>query len=180
MKTKKMKRVLLAMNILVAVVFIGLFVKTAAILYSFFVSLFINSEASKNLYLGLDLSNLFEFNKAYYILMVLIIASIPGLKAYLFYLIVKVFSRLNLVHPFSITIAGFIKRMSYVALLIGILAFTGFWFSNWLNEEGALMITAYQYVSGGAEFLFFAGIIFTISLIFRKGIEMQTENELTI
>ncbi len=180
MKTKKTKNIFLAMNILSGVIFVGLCVKAGAILFSFFVSLFVNAEAAKDLYISLDLSNLLAFNKYYYILMVVLIAALPALKAYLFYLIIKVLSRINLVHPFSSSIGRLIKKMSIVSLCIGVLASSGIWLSVWLTNSGVLMMTAHQYLSGGSEFLFFAGIIFMIYLVFRKGIEMQTENELTI
>ncbi len=180
MRTKKTKNVFLAMNILSGLIFIGLCVKTGAILFSFFVSLFVNADAAKDLYLNLDLSSLLEFNRYYYMLMVALIAALPALKAYLFFLIIKVLSRINLVHPFSSSIGSLIKKMSIVSLCIGILASSGVWLSVWLVNSGVHMITAPQYLSGGSEFLFFAGIIFMIFLVFRKGIEMQTENELTI
>jgi hypothetical protein len=36
------------------------------------------------------------------------------------------------------------------------------------------------YLGGGAEFLLLGGIIFMIAEVFKRGIEIQTENELTV
>jgi hypothetical protein len=36
------------------------------------------------------------------------------------------------------------------------------------------------YVGGAAEFLLLGGIIFMIAEVFKRGIEIQTENELTV
>jgi len=35
-----------------------------------------------------------------------------------------------------------------------------------------------NYISG--EFIFLAGVVFVIAQVFKKGVEIQTENELTV
>jgi hypothetical protein len=73
-----------------------------------------------------------------------------------------------------------ISRISYVALGVGILTLTANGYSEWLINGGVALPTLQQYLGGGAEFLFFAGIIFFIAQVFKKGIEIQSENELTV
>ncbi len=42
------------------------------------------------------------------------------------------------------------------------------------------MVIKFELDCGSSEFLFMAGIIFIIALIFKRGVEIQSENELTI
>jgi|SRR6185436_9356515 len=183
METKTKTRtngVLTVMHILAWVIFVGLCIKTGAILYSFFVSLFINPVAAKDLHLGLDLSELKEFSIEHYSVMVSFVVVLWALKAYMFYQVIKIFLYVNLAKPFSSNVALLISRISYVALTIGILAVGMNGYSKWLVKKGVVLHTLPEYISGGAEFLFFAGIVFIISLVFKKGIEIQSENELTV
>jgi hypothetical protein len=40
-------------------------------------------------------------------------------------------------------------------------------------------VLGYDKYYGGSEFVFFGGVIFVISPVFKKGTEIQSENELT-
>jgi len=179
MKTKT-KKILTIMNIISWVVFIGLCIKTGAILYSFFVSLFINPVAASNLHLGLNLSNLYRFNISHYATIVSLIIFLSGLKAYLFYLLIKIFLKINFVHPFSTEVSLLISRISYVALGIGILTLAGNSYCEWLTKQGVVFPDLQVYLGGDDEFLLLGGIIFVIAQVFKKGIEIQSENELTV
>jgi hypothetical protein len=176
---KKTHELLLIMQVLTWIIYIGLCIKTGALLISFFVGEFINPEAANNLHLGLNLFNLRQFSTTHYFIMVLLVIALWALKAGMFYLVIKIFSKLNLIQPFSNQVATLIRRISYVALSIGIVAVIATEYSKWLVKQGISINALPEYVSG-AEFLFFAGIIFIIALVFKKGIEIQTENELTI
>jgi hypothetical protein len=112
--------------------------------------------------------------------MVLLIAVLWTLKAYMFYVVVKIFLKINFVHPFGTKVGSLIAKISYVALAIGILALIATEYSDWFNKKGILLPTLPPYVLGSSEFIFFAGIIFIISLVFKRGIEIQSENELTV
>lgn len=164
------------------VIFIGLCIQTGAILYSYFVSMFINSVGAKNLHLGLNLSELYNNNATYYTILVLLLALISGLKAYMFYFIIKIFFKINFIHPFSTEVLSLITKISYVALTIGVLAISGKKYCEWLIEQGTSLPRLHleQYIGGRSEFLFMAAIIFVIAQIFKRGIEIQTENELTV
>jgi hypothetical protein len=54
------KQVLRILHVIAWIIFLGLCIKTGSILYSFFVSLFINTIAAKNIHMGLDLSDLYR------------------------------------------------------------------------------------------------------------------------
>ncbi len=174
------KLVLTMLHVTAWIVFLGLCVKTGAILYSFFVSLAINHEGAKNLYIGLDLSGLYNFDRGHYITVASFIVILSGLKAFLFYLAVKIFLKINLVNPFSEDISLLISRIGYLALGIGILTVIANKYCEWLVKKGVAFPDLQSVLGGAGEFLLLGGIIFIIAQVFKRGIEIQTENELTV
>lgn len=164
------------MNVVFWIVFIGLCIQTGAILISFIVSLFVNPEGAKNLYLGLNLSHLYSFDKRHYVSVVSLIIALTALKAYIAYLVVKIFLRFNFAKPFNATASSLISQISHVALGTGVVAFLATGYTKWLMKKGVAVPISWE----SSEFLFLAGIIFIIAQVFRKGIEIQSENELTV
>ena len=174
--TTKTTFILKAMNIIFWVIFIGLCIKTGAILISFLISLFINSDGAKNLYLGFNLFDLFTFDKLHYCFIVSFIILLTGLKAYMAYLVVKIFLKFKFSSPFKTTVTSLISKISYVALGTGILAIISSVYSDWLIKKGIPI----SHDWGSDEILFFAGVIYIVAQVFKKGEEIQTENELTV
>ena len=172
----KTKQVLDIMKIMSWIIFVGSCINAGAIIISFFVSVFINQEASKNLYLGLNLSEIYHFGKWQYIGVVLFIISIAVLKAHLFYLVITIFSKINLQHPFSFAVSNLISKISYACLSIGLIAVIASGYAKYLLNRGV----SFRLNFDGSEFLFTAGILFIIAYLFKRGIEIQSENELTI
>jgi hypothetical protein len=168
------------MQLLTWIVFIGVCIESGAILYSFFVSQCINPLAAKNLYMGLDLSGLKVFSSVHYSIMVLLIIGTLSLKAYIFYLATTVFSKINFTQPFSENMALLITKISSVAFIIGILILGANEYYKRLIKEEVSLHTLQSYIIGGPEFLFLAGMVFIISIVFKKGIEIQSENDLTV
>ena len=174
------KQVLKVLHVIAWIIFLGLCIKTGALLYSFFVSLAINPEGAKNLHLGLDLSNLYKYDTWHYITIVAYIIFLSGLKAYLFYLVIKIFLKINLVQPFSTEISFLVSKIGQVALGIGVLTLFALIYIAWLTDKGISFPDMQQYLGGAGEFLLLGGIIFVISQVFKRGIEIQSENELTV
>lgn len=172
--------VLRLMHILSWVIFIGLCINAGALFLSFLASVLLNPEAAGNLIFGLNLSELFQFNLVHYVALVLLIIIIACLKAWLFYLVIKIFRDTNMARPFSTPIYLLISNISYVALNIGILSIGTSLYSGWLNSVPGKFERPLEVISGGDLYLYFAGIIFIISLVFKRGIELQSENELTV
>jgi hypothetical protein len=102
------------------------------------------------------------------------------LKAYLFYLVVKIFKKLNLVKPFTIEIAKLIEKLSYEAVSIAIISIIAHQYTERLIHKGFDVGHVGNYWNDTAAFLMMAAILFIISRVFKKGIEMQNENDLTI
>jgi len=105
---------------------------------------------------------------------------VAAIKAYMFYLTILIFKTLNMVKPFSSEIERYIFKMGYVVLLIGVLSCLGIQYSGWLVQQGVKLPEMYKYFGGGDVFLMMGVILFVIAQIFKRGIEIQSENELTV
>ena len=89
--------------------------------------------------------------------------------------------KLNFSQPFNIYIAKFISTMAYLSLGIGLFSFWGVKYTQWLVDLEVSMPDISHLRIGGADvWLFMCVILFVIAQIFKRGIEIQTENELTI
>ena len=158
------------------VIFIGLCIKTGGLIISVFVSFLINAEATQHIYPGLGLSDLMDYNKWHYMVMAVLIIAVSGLKAYLFHWVIKIISKINFTNPFSEYNGKIIFKMSSIALQIGILSVTVQSYVLWLSKNHVII----PYRGDSNDFLYLAGILFVIGFIFKRGIELQSENELTV
>jgi len=112
-----------------------------------------NPEGAKNLYMGLNLSDLYRFSIWHYATLVSLIIFPSGLRAYIFYLVIKIFSKINFVHPFSRDVLLFISRISYIALGTGILTFAANIYCEWLAKKGVAFQALQAYLGDAGEFL---------------------------
>jgi hypothetical protein len=172
--------VLKFLNVISWIVFLGLCIKAGAILYSYWVSMYLNDFGAKNLYLGLDLSQLKSTSNLEFTILVFCIITITILQALLFYSVIQIFNKINFVSPFHKTIGKLIKKMSVFTLIIGILSKLTVLFSEKYIDMGMSFPHLIEFTGSGDVFLFFAGILYFISLLFAKGIELQNENDLTV
>lgn len=172
----KTSQILKSMKIVSWIIFIGICIKAGAILISFIVSLFINQEAAKDLYLGLNLSGIHSFSQAYYLAFVVIMLLLLVVQAFIFFLVLKLFSKFDEQIPFSQSIAKLISNIGYVSLVAGCIALIGTGISKWLTNQNVSI----NFDWSADEFLFMAGVVFIIGLFYKRGVEIQSENELTI
>lgn len=83
--------------------------------------------------------------------------------------------------PFSREVGRFIFKLSYLTLLIGMFSLWGVRYAEWLVKQGVKMPDIQYLRLGGADvWLFMSVTLFVIAQIFKRGIEIQTENELTV
>ena len=174
MRTKT-EKLLSVMNVLAWVTFIGLMIKAGAILISYGVST-VNPQAAKNLYKGKDLYNLWEFSFWHYTWTVSFTVAMLLLEAYIAFLVIKVLSKIKLSNPFTVEVSNILEKISYIIFGTWITAMLYNAHSRWLTKR--VPDVDLNLVSG--EFIFLAGVVFVIAQIFKKGIEIQSENELTV
>lgn len=171
----KTEQVLTVVHVLAWIAFVGFLIEGGAILVSFGVS-YVNPEAAKNLYRGLDVYQLREFNFWYYTQFVSFMVAIPLMKAFVWFLVIKTISRINLSNPFTMEVAQTLEKISYVLFGTWFVGMLSSAYTDWLGKTTEVLQG--NWVSG--EFIFMAGLVFIISQVFKRGVEIQSENELTI
>lgn len=169
------QQVLMVMNILAWVAFVGFAIEGGAILFSYGVSL-INPEATKDIYKGLNLHDLQEFNFWHYTLHISFMLLLYILKSYVWYLVIKTLSHLKLQNPFKIETAQKLEKISFTLFTTWLVGMVSSAHTAWLEKVTDEVHG--DYVSG--EFIFMAGLVFIISQVFKRGVEIQSENELTV
>jgi Protein of unknown function (DUF2975) len=163
------------MYILAWVAFIGLMIKAGAILISYGVSC-VNPEAASNLYKGMDLYPLRQYSFWHYTRTISFMVAISGMKAFVLFLVIKTLSKVNLMNPFTIEVARNIERISYVLLTIWIIAILDNAQNGWMLKRTGIILEGWD----SGEFIFIAGLVFIISQVFKRGVELQSENDLTV
>lgn len=171
----KTQTILTIMHVLSWIVCCGLIAQAVAILTSYTVSI-INPQAAKNLYKGLNLFSDMQNNFWQYTSEVIFLTVTLGIKAYVAYLVAKVLSSIKIASPFTIEVSKRLENISYFVLILWVITILYNTQVRWKIYNIA--------VPGGnqasEEFLLVAGVVFVMSQIFKKGVEIQSENELTI
>jgi hypothetical protein len=143
------------------------------------VSSFINVEWAKRTYeVDLHLFSIREQSISYYVLAMCLTIAVSALKVFVWYVVFDLLSKLKLQSPFSMVVERKLERIAY--LLLGIWIVSNLFWKTYLHY--LLIDTKIQLPAGnnGDEYLFMACIIYIISQVFKRGIEIQEENELTV
>ncbi|PSL46279.1 Protein of unknown function (DUF2975) [Chitinophaga niastensis] len=167
--------ILTVMRIVTWVAFIGLMIKAGAILISYGVSC-VNPEAARNLYMGLNLHTIRQINFWHYTLSVFFMIALSGMKTFVLFLVIKALSKVNLVNPFTIGVARILEKISYVLLGTWVIVMLNNVHAGWLLKRTGILQEEWT----TEEFIFMAGIVFIISQVFKRGVEIQSENDLTV
>ncbi|RFM30474.1 DUF2975 domain-containing protein [Deminuibacter soli] len=136
-----------------------------------------------HLWQQVDLSALFQHDHGYFFVVTLLLSIVAVMKAWLFFLIVKMLYKkdLDMALPFSDKVRRFLFLSSYITLVIGLFCWYGVKYTEWLVGKGIKMPdTQYLRLGGADVWLFMAVVLFIIAQIFKRGIEIQSENELTV
>ena len=79
-------------------------------------------------------------------------------------------------NPFKIEVAWILEKVSYVLLGIWLLDTLSNVHSSWVLKQTGVLPGDWD----AGEFLFMAGLVFIISQVFKRGVEIQAENDLTV
>lgn len=177
------KQILIILNVISWIIFIGLGIEAGGIIFNAVFTHIVNPETAKHFWKEIDLSALYQYDPGYFLVITLLISIVLVMKAIMFYQIVRVLhsKKLNFSKPFNSYIARFISILAYLALGIGLFSFWGVNYTQWLVEQGVTMPDARYLRLGGADvWLFMSVVLFVIAQIFKRGVELQEENELTV
>lgn len=161
------------------IIFVGLSIEAGGLLVNFVFSLY-KPEFVQNLYQKLDLSEMYNRSKWVFFKMYTYILVISILKAYLFYIVVMLVSKLDLSKPFNRFVSKQITQISYFTLSIGLLSYIARETAKNLLHRGYEIDQLNQFWVDSQAFILMAAVVYIIATIFKKGIELQNENDLTI
>lgn len=165
------------------IIFVGLCIEAGGFLSNTLYALFIDSSLVSHFWNYLDLSALHAFSESHFVMVTSIMVITSLLKSVMFYLIVKMLheNKVNLAAPFSIIAEKFIERLAYLSLGIGLFSYWGAAISKQLIMDGIQLPSIQDMRLGGADVWLFMGIILLIvAQIFKRGMALQSENDLTI
>lgn len=167
------------LKIVAWIIFIGLCIEAGGLLVNFAFSQF-NPEFVQNLYQKLDLSEMYDKSKWAFYGMYSFILTIAILKAFLFYLLVKLVTTINLSKPFNSVVSKQITQISYYTASIGFLSYLAQRSAKNLQHHGYSIDTLNQFWADSQAFILMAAVIYVIATIFSKGVENQEELEETV
>jgi len=144
-----------------------------------FVASFINADWAKRTYnADQDIFNIRTLSIPFYSLAMCLSILTSALKGTVWYVVYDLLLKIKLQTPFSIEVEKKLEKITY--LLLGVwLVSSFFWkiYIYYLSQDTGIQLPANN---TGDEYFFIAGIIYIISQIFKRGIEMQEENQLTV
>jgi hypothetical protein len=200
MKTANVFKIL---HIVAWVIFVGLCIEASGLIVNFFFSLY-KPEFIQNLYQKLDLTGMYHRSNRAFFGMYGFILVISLLKVYLFYVVVILMHKMDLSKPFNTFVSRQITRISYFTFSIGILSYIAQQTAKILQRKGYFIDNSNQfgilhYIAGETEkglqrnidnlnqfwvdsqaFILMGAVIYIIATIFKKGVEIQNENDLTV
>lgn len=175
--------ILKVLHVLSWIIFVGLCIEATGILVRTIATLALNPDDAAKFWRSVDLTQLYRFNESQYITLSSIIIITSYLKAILFYCIIRVFlnKNLNILAPFNNIFRNFILTLAYISFGIGFFSSWGAKLTDALSNSGLELQNNQQLQIDGADVWLFMGVILlVVAYIFKKGIELQQENELTI
>jgi hypothetical protein len=126
----------------------------------------------------LNLFRIRDYSTGFYACAMGLNIAVLALKALTWYVVFELLSKLKLQTPFSMEVEKKLERIAYLLLGVWIIS-SIFWetYTYYLLKATAIQLPARN---SADEYLFMAGIIYIISQVFKRGIEIQEENDLTV
>lgn len=168
-----------ALHIVAWLIFVGLCIEAGGLMVNFIYSLF-KPEIVGNLYQKLDLSAMYQQSRWAYFSMYSFVLVIAVLKAVLFYCVISILLKLDLAKPFSTFAARNITRISYYTFSIGILSYLARQTAKNLSHQGIDIDMLSQFWVDSQAYILMAAVIYVIAMIFKTGVDLQQENDLTV
>ncbi|WP_055445467.1 DUF2975 domain-containing protein [Lacinutrix himadriensis] len=167
------------LKIVTWVIFVGLCIEAGGLVVNFICSLY-NPEFVANLYQKLDLSEMYTTSKSAFFSMYSFILIISILKAYLFYLLIVLVTKIDLSKPFNSFVSKQISQISYYTFSIGLLSYLARQVAENLQHRGYNIDMLNQFWADSQAFILMAAVIYVIATIFSKGVAYQEELEETV
>jgi hypothetical protein len=167
------------LHIVAWVIFVGLCIEAGALITNFVFSIY-NPAMVKNLYQKLDLSEMYNRSQWAFYGMYSFILVVALLKAYLFYIVAMLMHKIDLSKPFNSFVSEQITKISYCTFSVGIVSYIARQTAKNLQHQGYAIDNLNQFWADSQAFILMAAVIYVIAAIFKKGVEIQSENDLTV
>ena len=163
------------MRIIALIGYIGAIIAGLRIIIPFVISFFTDKSPVGT---GTGLDHIKETHLLPYIFLMSFVIALAIIKVQIWESLREILREINLHSPFSMKVANNIESISYIVLGLGIVYFIADQYIHYVAKtipdlNYGLFKTDYQY-------LFSAGIVYVISQIFKRGVELQEDNELTV
>ncbi len=176
------KQILLLLNILSWIIFVGLCIEAGGIIFNTVYALY-KPIVATYFWNGTDLSALYAHDKGHFITQTTLMSIATVMKVLIFYLIIKFFygKKFNIASPFHPEITKMVFNIAYLCLGAGLFSLLGTRDAALIEEQGVQMPDIhYLRIGGGDVWLFMAVVLMVIGQVFKKGTELQTESDLTV
>jgi hypothetical protein len=177
--SKGNKFIFIVLHIVAWIIFTGLCIEAGGLIVNFVFSLY-RPDFVQNLYQKLDLSEIYHHSQWAFFSMYSFILVIALMKVYMFYLVIILIMKLDLMKPFNSFVSNQIKLISYFTLSIGLLSYIARETAGSLLQRGYETDTLNQFWADSQAFILMAAVIYIIAAIVSRGVEIQNENDLTV
>ncbi|MET0242516.1 MAG: DUF2975 domain-containing protein, partial [Flavitalea sp.] len=177
------KQILRVLLIIAWIIFVGLGIEAGGYTWNTIYPLVTTPYESWEFWNHTDLSSLYNADKGQFAVIGFFISLTFILKAILFYLIIRLLQEdnLNMLRPFTRATVNFLLNVSYLSIAISFFSGWGVRWTESLVARGFTLPTIDKLNLDGSDVWSFMGVtMFVIAQVFKRGIEIQTENELTI
>ncbi len=161
------------------IIFVGLSIEAGGLIVNFVFSVF-KPEIVGNLYQKLDLSKLYQQSSWAFYGMYSFLIFIAVLKAMLFYSVIELLHKLDLAKPFNSFVSKKILQISYYTLSVGILSHIAKEVAKYLAHHNLEIDKLNRFWVDSQAFILMAAVVYIIATIFKKGVDLQNENDLTV
>jgi hypothetical protein len=177
--SKNSNYVFTGLHIVAWIIFVGLSIEAGGLIVNFFFSLF-KPEFVQHLYQKLDLSGIYKYSKFAFFGIYSFILSISILQAYLFYIVIMLMHKMDITKPFNTFVSKRILQISYYTLSIGLFSLIARQAAKNLMHHGFATGSLDQFWADGQAFILMGAVVYIIGTIFKKGVDLQNENDLTV
>ncbi len=161
------------------IIFVGLSIEAGGLMVNFIFTIY-KPEFVQNLYQELDLSEIYNRSEWAFFSIYSFILTIAILKAHLFYIVIRLMHKFDFAKPFNRFVSKRITEISYYTFSIGILSYIARQIAENIHHKGFATYKLNEFFADSQAFILMAAVIYIIASIFKRGIELQTENDLTI
>ncbi len=176
------KLILKGLHLLSWIIFIGLCIESGGILFNTGYALY-KPVVARYFWNGADLSALYNHDKGHFITQTSLMLIAALMKTLIFYLLVRLFydKKFSLAQPFNAGVTDTVFKIAWLCLGAGAFSHWGVRYAAWLETQGIAMPDIDSMRIGGADvWLFMAVVLFVIGQVFKKGMALQLENDLTV